>query len=216
MKSVFQVAADEKWSDENWLIVGKGPSFANLYDVAWRGPVFCLNHTIDVLRRSAIDYVPSKTVAHIIDLEVVEEIPDALLSNCCKYVVMPFVPNQDMHRGNDTLSELVAKNPVFKALERKLLVYNRKRSLILKEGCGSVDVRCFSAEAAFDILAQAGVKRITTCGIDGGREHHKEFADQALANGRKSFDDQFARIGEIVAKHKIEVDQLCTRSPVSK
>lgn len=220
MKSVFTVAAEEGWpADPNgWLILGKGPSFDAMFNTPWRGPLFALNHAIDGLRRCRIDYDREKTVAHLIDLEVLTDCADALLSKCCKYVVMPWVPNRAMHRCNESLPEIAKTDDVLAALIRlgKVLFYNRASSHIKAEGGGSVDVRFFSAEAAFGILGQAGVKLITTCGIDGGRKHHGLFTDPALANGRASFDDQFDAIAELVHRHKITVKTLCAPSPATK
>lgn len=212
MKSIFSVASEECWSQWPWLIAGKGPSFQNLMDSGWHGPAFVLNHVVESLRRQQITYTPTQTVAHLIDLEVLSDIPDAYLSRACQYVAMPWVPNVGMHRGHKSLRELMDEMPVLKALEPKILYYNRSNSHIKIEGGGSVDVRFFSAEAAFDILGQAGVKRITTCGIDGGKNHHREFSDQALVNGRQSFDEQFGRIVEMQRKYGFTTEALCTLS----
>ena len=148
---LFRPAARE------WLILGKGPSYELIhhFDVT---PFFVcgLNH---VARERPVD------LAHVIDVDVVEDCGEQLERNA-RYVVMPFYPHLNHRPTGRTLMDFADSNPVLRSLraEGRLVGYNLS-SAARKVGTSPViESRCFSAEAAVDILGTCGVRRIRTLG----------------------------------------------------
>jgi len=197
MKSFFDWYREQSIGPADpWLILGKGPSFSRLnqHDIG-RYRLISLNH---VVRERRVD------VAHVIDADVVEACGEKLLENT-GVVVMPWVPHADNHAGDRTLEDLAASQPILSRLGRegRLLWYNlstaRRR---VRSGSPVVGVRFFSAEAALNLLATAGARRIRTLGIDGGAAYSARFQDLSdttlLANTRTSFDEQFHEIARTI------------------
>jgi hypothetical protein len=81
-----------------------------------------------------------------------------------------------------------------------------------------VRVKFFSAVAAVNLLAQAGVRTIRSLGLDGGAAYSDEFIDlkdkTLLANSRSSFDRQFEEIARTIATTGIDYAPLNIASPV--
>ena len=68
------------------------------------------------------------------------------------------------------------------------------------------------------LLAQAGVRKIRSLGVDGGAGYSQDFGDlkdkTLLVNGRKSFDDQFEEIAKIIMTTGIDYAPLDVGSPI--
>jgi hypothetical protein len=79
-------------------------------------------------------------------------------------------------------------------------------------------VKSFSAEAALNLLAMAGVRRVRSLGIDGGSAYSGAFADLAettlLNNGHESFDRQFAQFARIIQRTGVDYAPLDVQSPI--
>lgn len=197
MKNVFEVARQEGWHRQTWLVVGKGPTFSQ-YRTAETLPRMALNH--------AVTRLPSAQVTHCVDIEVVRGCGTKILGRS-RYLLMPRIPNVALDIGSRTLAEHAEEYPVLRRLagENRLLWYNRREAPPHAAGSPPISVIYFSAEGAIGVLAEAGVKRIRTAGVDGGRNYSSEFAGlQPLANGRPSFDAQFQRINAIVNRYGID------------
>jgi hypothetical protein len=190
----------ERPDGETWTLVGKGPSFRR--DVPQ--PSMGLNHV--ALRMSV-------TVAHIIDINVLYA--DPCKWSDCDAIVMPWYPHVSNRPIKSTLLEWSCD--VF-ALDRA-----REEGRLLWYNCGSADwenlphvpdspvvgVRYFSAEAALNLLAGAGVKQVRTAGIDGGRAYHEDFARwQPLTNGQQTFDRQTRELERIARVNGMTVKPL--------
>ena len=194
-----------------WLLLGKGPSYELIhhFDVT---PFFVcgLNH---VARERPVD------LAHVIDVDVVEDCGEQLERNA-RYVVMPFYPHLNHRPTGRTLMDFADSNPVLRSLraEGRLVGYNLS-SAANKIGTSPViESRCFSAEAAVDILGTCGVRRIRTLGIDGGRDYASTYHDlrrrTLLANRQASFDAQFAGIAKAARRHGIFYAPLHKEAPI--
>jgi hypothetical protein len=223
MRNVFDWLADRPdLTSRPWLIFGKGPSFARrvAVDLSEYSTVG-LNH---VVREQRV------TLAHLIDLDVVDACGEALLQNA-DAVVMPWWP----HTSNDAWLAGSVRSPV-KLTDRNLDELSREHVLLQRlreqgrllwynlssgpphDDSPVVPVRYFSVEAALNLLAIVGVKRVRSLGIDGGRSYSGEFADlretTLLANRRRSFDVQFRQIAQTIMKTGIDYAPLDVESPI--
>ena len=187
-----------------WLILGKGPTFSEFKNVdASEYNTLSLNH---VVRQTKVD------VAHMIDADVAEDCADELYNNC-QYLVMPWHPHVKNDPTSKTLADFVAEIPVLKKLdEENRLVWYNLSSAKPKDNSPTIQAKFFSAEAALNILGQAGVKKVRSLGVDGGRGYSGAFADletkTMLANGHGSFDNQTAEINAISKKWGIDYAPL--------
>ena len=197
-----------EWPSAEWLIIGKGPSFSKR---ACQLPAdklrMGLNHVVDHVRLD---------VLHIIDFDVLEQCRSSIAAHT-GLLVMPQFPHFKFRATGAQLCDLIAAEPLLvKAFDDgRLLVYDKLGSPRLGKHA-PVPVRAFSAEAAFHLLGQIGARRIHTVGIDGGSQHAEDFSDsdQALVNGRKSFDDQRRGIAQAITKYDLEVARLGSTAPV--
>ncbi len=211
MECVFDRFSREGWAEANWLMLGKGPSlnaFARLDTSAYR--TVALNH---VVREQKVD------LAHLIDLEVVEQAGEALLANAGA-VVLPWHPHIGHVPLELELPEIVADSPILSRLEaeNRLLWYNAETSPFPNPHSSLlVGVKFFSAEAVTNLLALAGVRHIRTLGIDGGTTYYSRFADlrgsTLLANGRATFDVQFREIAQTIRTRHLDFGPLDQQVP---
>lgn len=196
--------ATRRFADRPWLLLGKGPTFAPP-DAALRAAhhLFGLNH---VVREVPV------TVAHVIDVEVVQACAEALRRDC-RWLLMPRVPHVGAAPGDRLLEEWFAELPVLAELEGQgRLVWYNCSTARAHPGSPVVEVRHFSSEAALEILGRLGARRVRSLGIDGGRRYSSSFADLAattrLTNGQPLFDLQFDRLRRIAARHRIDCAPL--------
>lgn len=210
--------------DKPWLILGKGPSFARRVDYDLSAyDLLGLNH---VCREQKV------RLAHIIDFDVVDQVGEALLTQA-EYVVMPWRPH--VRREGDLLAplrssptklspapldQLARSHPILGRLwaEGRLLWYNLGSASEPEGASPVIRVQFFSVEAALGLLAAAGARRARSLGIDGGASYSQAFDDlkgtALLANGRTSFDAQFASLARIIMSTSIDYAPLDVESPV--
>jgi len=200
-----------------WLLLGKGPTFCRVKRVdLHKYNLLGLNH---VCREQAVD------VTHIIDLEVLADVPlDNLLA--CECVVMPWRPHLDNTVDGRCLPELVAagSKPAAPHCLQALAAIHEAGLLRWynlapggephdpPESHGRpVGVRYFSGEAAANLLLAAGRRELCTLGIDGGKSYASDFGDLTpLANGRKNFDQQITELRKIAAANKATITPLAS------
>jgi Glycosyl transferase family 8 len=209
-------------SHHPWLIFGKGESFALRHS-------FDLHPYYTLSLNHAVREQPVK-VAHIIDLDVVEACGEAILQNA-EVLVMPWMPHLNCQRGDRTLAELIEQNAVLRQLDQqgRLLWYSliapwyptvkqTATKQLPAQQFPSVNVRYFSAEAAINLLAAAGVSKIRSLGIDGGATYSQEFADlnakTLLANQQPSFDLQNREIAKTIAAFNLDYAPLPIDAPI--
>ncbi len=193
-----------QFADKPWLVLGKGPTFSKRNDFDLNSyNKFSLNH---VVREEKVD------VAHIVDIEVVEDCGQSLLTNC-EWLIMPRIPNVKHFPGEYfSLADWCQLIPALaeKAQRGRLVAYDF--SHLEKSDPWAVVVRYFSSEAALGILGRMGVKTVRSLGIDGGKNYSYSFDDlkkrTLLANGQPSFNLQFDRLREIAQKFQIDYAPL--------
>ncbi len=207
------------WAEKNhlaeegrpWLLLGKGPSFSkrDQYDLS-QFRLLSINH---VVREQTVD------VAHVIDLDVVLNCPEAFLENA-EVLVMPWIPHVDNWIGKKNLGQLAEEIPALNEMNRqgRLLFYNLSTAKTVKDGSPVIHVKYFSTVAALGLLASAGIKQVRSLGIDGGTNYSTKFddlADKTLLNNKwSSFDKQFKEFARIIVDTNIDFAPLDIESPV--
>lgn len=212
MKSFFDWFENRYPNKDNaWLILGKGPSFSKLSEYnSEKYHKLSLNHAVREIKVE---------IAHIIDLDVLEHLGDVLLKNA-EMLVMPWHPHVHNKPSRSNLEQLVANNKILQQLadEGRLLWYNLSTSKTHNSIAPVVNVKYFSAEAAVNLLAMAGVRHIRSLGIDGGSSYSNNFRDlkekTLLSNGRTSFNEQFKEIAKTIFKMNIDYAPLNIDHPV--
>lgn len=187
-----------------WLVLGKGPTFARRSEFDVTGyHTLSLNHAVV---EQPVD------VAHVIDIDVVEDCAEALLTNC-RWLLMPRVPHIHSRRSLNRLEDFFAAIPVLQRLddEGRLVWYNAETAPA-EPGSPVIEVRYFSSEAALSVLGTLGVRTVRTLGIDGGVSYSGDFRGveprTRLANGQPSFDLQFAELSRIATRWSMDVKPL--------
>lgn len=119
-----------------------------------------LNH---VVREQAV------IVAHMIDYDVVDACGESILNNA-QFLVLPWVPHINNRPGRHNLAELAQIHPLLRRMNEqgRLLWYNHSKARQRHGDSPVVRVKFFSAVAAVNLLAQAGVRTIRSLGVDGG------------------------------------------------
>ena len=212
MQHFFDWFRHHEQSDQPWLILGKGPTFAlrDRYDLA-RYRLLSLNHAV---REQAV------RLAHVIDLDVVDACSEALRRHA-DYVVLPWYPHVDNGPGARPLGELVQGHPVLRTLadEGRLLWYDLSTAPRRQSPGPVVEATYFSAEAAVSLLALAGVRQVRSLGIDGGATYSADFDDlrrrTLLANGQPGFDLQFRGIARTILRTGVDFAPLDLPAPIA-
>ena len=190
--------------DRPWVLFGKGPTFSRRSEFDLSG--YCsltLNHAV---MEQPVD------VAHMVDIDVVEDCAEALLTNC-RWLVMPRVPHIHSRVSLNRLEDFFDAVPVLRRLdaERRLVWYNAETAPA-EPGSPVIEVHYFSSEAALSLLGTLGVRKVRTIGIDGGASYSRDFsaleATTRLANGQPSFDLQFTELSRIASRWRMDVRPL--------
>jgi hypothetical protein len=193
--------------------LGKGPSADRIASIdPEQYHIFSLNH--------ACLYRPP-TLAHFVDLEALHDC-HAWLQTCyvtaATQLVLPWHPHVQFKPQKATLASWIEQRkkpatlvPRFYAENDRLLSYNSKTAakLATAPDLSTVQLRYFSATAAFHVLALAGIKTIHSLGIDGGTKYATMFADcKPLQNGQTSFNAQLSVLRSCVKHYKLDWQQL--------
>lgn len=198
-------------SRKDWLILGKGPSYAKFEQRYLSEYYTCsLNH---VVREHPVD------LAHAIDIDVVVQCADAIASNA-RFLILPYHPHENCVASERSIHDFVKEIPVLQALkdQGRLVWYNLATS---KKQVGTsplIEAKNFSAEAAVDILTTCGVRTIRSLGVDGGNQYATCFDDlratTLLANTQTSFDSQFRQIAKIIRRKGVLYAPLLKEAPI--
>lgn len=162
-------------------------------------------------------------MAHFTDLEPLTECAGELLTRRVR-VVAPWHPHVDFRPSPNNLGDYLRNSgpggdrgdPLAALAARKLLFsYNSTRS---PRGhvawLATIQVRYFSAVAALNLLAAAGVKVVRALGVDGGTAYANGFDRRdCLSNGRSSFDIQFTEMSKTTSRHGIDYRNLVEETP---
>jgi hypothetical protein len=198
-------------SDKPWLILGKGPSFGlrTRFDLdAYH--LLSLNHAV---REQPV------LLAHMIDLDVAAACGETLIQNA-RYVILPWFPHVGHEPGTRSLAEIASDHGLLRRLadDGRLLWYDLSTTT-RRHGPGPVvHATYFSAEAAVDLLALAGVPRVRSLGVDGGATYSADFEDLTgrtlLANGQPGFDLQFRGIARTLFRTGLDFAPLDQPAPL--
>jgi hypothetical protein len=210
MRSFFDWFRETVSAEEPWLILGKGPSFALRDRLDMSGyRTLSLNHAA---REQPV------LLAHVIDLDVVDMIGTALERNA-RFLVMPWYPHVGNGFGTRSLAEMVEDVPLLRRFEAedRLLWYDLSTSPVRYGSDPVVEATYFSAEAALNLLAMAGVRQVRSLGVDGGSAYSGAFDDlrdsTLLANGRTSFDLQFEGFARTIVHTGVDFAPLDRPTP---
>lgn len=192
-------------------MLGKGPSFARRvnYDLS-AFHTLSLNHAV---REERV------RVAHVIDYSVIEDCAEAILRNA-EVLAMPWRPHIRFVPGPETLEDLARRNPVLRQMNEqgRLVWYNLSSAAKPRESSPLVRAEFFSAEAGLNLLALAGVCRVRSLGVDGGREYSGEFEDlkdkTLLSCGQNTFDKQFKGFARTIGTTGVDYAPLDVDSPI--
>jgi hypothetical protein len=180
--------------DRPWLVLGKGPTFGRRseFDLS-QYRLLALNH---VVRELPVE------VAHIIDIDVVEDCADRLLENC-QWLLMPRVPHIQQRPGHALLEDYRDAIPVLRELDAqgRLVWYNARTGPRMGDS-PVIDVR--------NVLGELGAPVVRSLGIDGGSGYSAAFS--SFSGGGRSgpppYDRQFDQIQRIVDRYKIDYAPL--------
>jgi hypothetical protein len=196
---------------KQWLILGKGPSYAQLGPPHLDDYYTCsLNH---VVREHPVD------LAHAIDIDVVRDCSDVIARNA-RFLMLPYYPHVKFAPSASSIHDFVREMPLLQLFKNqgRLIWYNLSTS---KKQVGSspmIQALSFSAEAAVNILATCGVQTIRSLGVDGGSLYASCFGDLAqrtlLANTHTSFDIQFGQIAKTIRTKGIFYAPLGKEAPI--
>lgn len=213
-ENIFQYFARQPdVTDKAWLILGKGPSFSSRdrFDLS-QYKVLSLNDSVREHER--VD------IAHFVDFDAYERCARTLSQRPDALVVLPWFPHFNNKAGNTDLVSLSGKHPLLSMLaaEGRLYWYDLNTSAVRHGSYPVLSASFFSAEAALDLLATAGVKRVRSLGIDGGNSYSAEFSDLSnvslLSNGWKNFDRQFSSFAKVIARTGVDYAPLDMDAPV--
>lgn len=166
---LFQHAVVPIAGGKPWLVIGKGPTWRSALDVdLTKYHTIGLNH---VCAQVSVDF------AHMVDIECVWDLGEALDKNC-RFLVIPYWPNHvsGVHRS---LVYYTDHSPVLTKLakEGRLLTYWHTQGV--DEGrpkyCPLIPIKAFGFEGVVWLLRQMGVRVTWTAGVDGGTETGEEF-----------------------------------------
>ncbi len=193
-----------------WLLLGKGPSFEKFRSVDSEKYFVCtLNHVIRGIKAD---------LAHIIDIDVVEDCENEIYSNA-KTLVLPYYPHVKNKPTEKTINHFIQEIPVLRKMEQEgRLAWCNLSSSKADVDSPLIKVKFFSAESALNILATCGVKTVRSLGIDGGSQYSGQFSDLSkktlLANGHDSFDKQFEGIADTILRTGIFYAPLDVQAPI--
>lgn len=203
----------QKEREMPWLILGKGPSFALRvnYDLS-QYKVLSLNDCVLECKKTDI--------AHFIDFDAYERCASYLCRSPGVSVVMPWFPHFNNTVGKVDLANLSRQHVLLSQLaaEGRLYWYDLNSSEMRHGNNPVVSAKFFSAEAAFDLLATAGVRHVRSLGIDGGKSYSSEFLGlidiSLLINGHKNFDRQFEAFSKVIVKTGVDYAPLNMETPI--
>lgn len=181
--------------DRPWLIVGKGPTLANWSpDMKDKYNVFCMNQSIWVTKYADI--------LHFIDYEYYEH-TTTKTDITYKTIVMPWRPHIKERSTGRCLEDL---SPNYNNLySYDLSTSNKDPRYKDKE---IIHANFSSAQAAFNILGEMGVKNIDTIGVDGTKSRFDPFKDLKIVNEHVDTTPQFNLINDYVKKYNIKWTKL--------
>jgi hypothetical protein len=173
-----------------WLITGKGPSLTK-WNPKLRDEynIFSLNQSIWITKYADI--------LHFIDYEYYEQ----TTSNeeiTYKNILMPFYPHINEGKTNRSLLNL-------KPHHTNIFSYDLSTagSNVHYPEQPIIHANVTSAQAAFNILGELGVKTIFSLGIDGTKYRYEPLSDIKIVNEHVDTTPQFNLINDYIKRYNI-------------
>lgn len=200
---VFEWSRTQLSADTPFVVLGKGPSFSLRHQHDLSGcQLVSLNHTV---REQRVQ------IAHMIDIDVVEDCEDCLWDNC-EWLIVPRRPHVNCRPTPLTLEDFVQTMPILArfAAAGRLLTYSlwsdrSDRRPAKVQGT-------FSGSVVVNLLGQLGVKHVRLLGVDGGTDYSTAFHDlnekTLFRNQHTSFDIQFSEIQKSVEEYAMSVQPV--------
>lgn len=200
---VFEWSRTQLSADTPSVVLGKGPSFSLRHQHDLSGcQLVSLNHTV---REQRVQ------IAHMIDIDVVEDCEDCLWDNC-EWLIVPRRPHVNCRPTPLTLEDFVQTMPILArfAAAGRLLTYSlwsdrSDRRPAKVQGT-------FSGSVVVNLLGQLGVKHVRLLGVDGGTDYSTAFHDlnekTLFRNQHTSFDIQFSEIQKSVEEYAMSVQPV--------
>lgn len=190
-----------------WLVIGKGPSVEKLTPalVDSYENILTINH--------AVKLAPCCTVALMIDIDPLNDSKLESFFKSSDYIALPFEPHVEQKPDGASLYEWIDLLPLLFDMDQqgRLLYFNFETASSTLQPAGLKDslikAGFFTSEAAFHLLALAGVKEIHTIGIDGGQARSKLFTDTGV-NPHGNYDAQFQNLDKLVTQYGINWRKL--------
>jgi hypothetical protein len=184
--------SEKRRKDQSWLLLGKGPSATRVKALEPD------SHLVVSLNHACLLAPAPLALAHFIDLSAFADCAQQLFVNRVP-ACLPWHPNVAMRVGKKTVTDHAREQPFLAQMLEEGLVYSYNGTtadgLAPNHSLARVRVRFFSAVAAFNLLVASGVRHVRGLGVDGGTAYAPCFdGKDRLANGRPSFDVQFAEI----------------------
>lgn len=206
---MLDVFKDYQLDGRDIVILGKGPSLDSIdrYNLVPHCTIG-LNH---VCRDIPV------SVAHVIDLDVLDQLGDKLLTNC-QALFMPYYPHLGWRpHAFLRLIDLLESHPILKQMKDRIYGYNlstASQMINLKwNDSPFVWASHFSAEAVVNLLGKLGVKRIRTLGVDGGKGQSNRFSDLSNINSG-GYDAEWDGIRKSIIKYGIDYSPIHLDSPI--
>lgn len=200
------------YNTKPWLILGKGPSFSLRQEIP-----------LDTYYLVGLNHVPREQgvdLSHIIDVEVLAQCGADIERNS-RFLVMPMIPHENMRAREDmTLANWTNRFPVLKKIdeEGRLFWYDLSTANTAGSHHPKIQAYAFSSEAVLGLLAQCGVRKIRSLGLDGGTTYANEFEDlrssTCLSNGQQCFDEQFKHFPAIINRFNLDYASLADEAPI--
>lgn len=200
---IFEWAKTHFDTDAAFVVLGKGPSFSlkdqcDLSDTC----LVSLNHTV---REQPV------RLAHMIDIDVVEDCEDCIWENC-DWLVMPRRPHVNCRPTALTLQDFIETIPVLTRLAEagRLLTYSLWSDRT--DPRPSKVTGTFSGSVIVNLLGRMGAKHVQLLGVDGGTDYSRTFGDLSdrtlFRNQHTSFDIQFSEIQKSVEEFDMTVQPM--------
>jgi len=194
------------WSEKEVIIFGKGPSLREHRRFSsFRDQSITLNHACEVVEAR---------LNHFTDLQALIDCAQTVASSS-SLVVMPFFPHIWGVPTDRTLPQLARSTPILQEMvtAERLFTYSASNAPPVGN-VKQLELRFFSAEAAFQLACYLGAGRVIALGVDGGSEYSNLVSTRArtrlLDNNRKSFDSQFCQLQKLE-----QVSGIAIEYPVS-
>jgi hypothetical protein len=165
-----------------WLVVGQGPTFAQHRKTDLAG--YSVLGLDQVARELRVD------VAHVLDTETIASCADRVEKNC-RWLLMPRRPEINRKPGAP-LEAYFDRLPLLRRLaaQNRLVWYNRAAGSPPGATAKTTSAPGAAITDVAELLAQMGVRRLRSLGLDGGHAYSQEFRELEVQSLKSTPADQ--------------------------